>query len=58
MLIADWKGGAFLRVLSSAERFKLSAIFLGLSQVKTPSSRSSAILFLVTSPDQFFFLTI
>ena len=41
----------------SAECFNDSAIFLGLSQVKTPSSKSRANEVLVTLPDQYFFAT-
>jgi len=54
MDIADWNGGAFRRRLDSADLFKEKAIFLGFSQVKTPNSKSNALLRRVTSPDQYF----
>ncbi len=51
--MADWYGCAFRLELSSAECFSDKAILRGSFQVKTPSSKSSALLRLVTSPDHF-----
>src|SRR5581483_2292597 len=56
MLIADFNGGALRLLLSKADSLRLWAIFLGLSQVKTPGCRSNALLDLVTFTDQFFLL--
>jgi len=50
--MADRNGGALRRGLLSAECLSESAILLGSPQVNTPSSRSSALLSLVTLPDQ------
>lgn len=52
--MADKKGGALRRKLSSAERFNDLAIFLGYFQVNTSASKSKALLFLVTLFDQYF----
>jgi hypothetical protein len=54
MDIADRNGIAFLRVLRSADRISDSAIFLGLVIEKTPLSRSSALLFRMTTRDHDF----
>src|SRR3989338_756128 len=53
MLIADWNGWAFFLVLASADFFKDSAIFLGFLNLKTPSSKSRALLSSVTFLDQY-----
>jgi hypothetical protein len=50
--MAQRNGGALRRMLLSADCLSDSAIFLGSVQVKTPSSRSNALLSLVTLPDQ------
>ncbi len=54
MDIAEWKGSARRRSLRSADRFSDRAMSLGLGQVKTPDSRSSALLVRVTSLDHRF----
>lgn len=54
MDIADAKGPDFLRLLRSAERFSDFAISCGLSFLKTPSSRSRALLVSITLFDQRF----
>ena len=51
--IADRNGSALRRVLFSAECFSERAIFPASFQVKTPASRSSALLSPVTLADQF-----
>jgi hypothetical protein len=51
--MAERNGGDLRLVLLSADCLSDSAIFLGSAQVKTPSSRTSARLSLVTLPDQF-----
>ena len=56
MDMAERKGLDLRRSLCSAERFRESAILLALRCLKTPSFRSSASLFSVTSCDHFFFL--
>lgn len=53
--MADWNGKALRLMEFSADSLSDLAIFLGLSQVNTPSSRSSAIECFVTSPDHFLF---
>src|SRR3989338_8069113 len=53
--MADWRGRALRRMLVSAERLSERAILLGSVSAKTPRSRSSALLSLVTRPDQYFF---
>lgn len=50
--MAERNGGALRLVLLSADCLSDSAILLGSSQVKTPFSRSSALLSWVTLPDQ------
>src|SRR5664280_834365 len=50
--MAERNGGTLRRVLLSADCLSDSAILWGSSQVKTPFSRSSALLSLVTLPDQ------
>lgn len=50
--MAERNGGALRRVLLSADCLSESAIFFGSAQVNTPSSSSSALLSLVTLPDQ------
>lgn len=52
--MADWKGLAFRLSLNSADIFRDKAILLGFFQVKTPYSKSKALLSLVTRPDQYF----
>ena len=52
MDIAERNGSARRRSLRSADRFSDRAISRGLGQVKTPGSRSSALLVRVTSLDQ------
>lgn len=52
MDIAERKGGAFRRVLRSAERLSDAAIRRGSDHVKTPGSRSIASLSRMTRPDQ------
>jgi len=54
--IADWKGRTFLRKLDSADLFRERAIFLGLSHVKTPASKSNALLRRDASADHIFLL--
>ncbi len=49
---ADCFGCVFRRVLLSADCLSDNAILFGSVQVNTPSSRSSALLSLVTLPDQ------
>jgi len=48
MDMAERKGGDLRRVLLSADFLSDRAIFFGSDQVKTPSSRSSALLSRVT----------
>ena len=55
MDMAERKGSVFLRKLLSADRLSDRAIFRGLLSVNTPPSRASALLSLVTRPDQYFF---
>src|SRR5690606_14305579 len=50
--MADWNGPALRLVLASAERFSDRAISRGSALVKTPSSRSRALLLRMTSADQ------
>jgi len=50
--MAERNGEALRRVLLSADCLSDSAIFFGSVQVNTPCSRSSALLSLVTVPDQ------
>ncbi len=50
---AERNGDDFFRWLASAECFNDRAIRLGSFQVKTPGSRSSALLFFVTRCDHF-----
>src|SRR3990172_3680266 len=50
--MAERKGSAFRRVLTSAERLSEAAIFFGSFSVNTPCSRSSASERSVTSCDQ------
>jgi predicted glycoside hydrolase/deacetylase ChbG (UPF0249 family) len=52
MDMADRNGSALRRLLFSADRLRERAIRLGLDQVKTPRSRSSASLSRITRPDQ------
>lgn len=52
MDIADRNGDVFLRRLASADAFNEAAIACGSSQVKTPGSRSNALLCCVTRRDQ------
>jgi hypothetical protein len=54
--MAERNGGDLRLVLLSADCLSDSAIFLGSAQVKTPSSRASAWLSLVTLPDQRMFV--
>lgn len=51
--IAERNGSALRRVLRSADRFNESAIAFGSLFVKTPGSRSSALLYCVTLADHF-----
>ena len=53
--MADLNGDDLRRSLRSADRFKERAIFPGSSQVKTPGSKSSALLSAVTRWDHFLF---
>ena len=53
MDIADWYAVPFRLLLASAERLREAAIRRGSGKRKTSSSRSSALLRLVTSPDQY-----
>lgn len=55
--MAEVNGGFLLRVEFSADLFKDEAIRFGSFQVNTPSSKSKASLFLVTSLDQYFLFT-
>src|SRR5262249_28721947 len=50
--MAERKGSVLRLLLRSAERFNDSATARGLVLLKTPSSRSSALLVAVTRPDQ------
>ena len=50
--MAELNGEDLRRGLLSADCLSDSAIFFGSAQVNTPSSRSSALLSLVTRPDQ------
>lgn len=52
--MADWNGVPFLLLLFSAERFNEQAIFLGSFDLKTPDSRSSALLVCIIWRDHFF----
>src|ERR1019366_8256234 len=52
--MADCRGELFLRELVSADFFSDWAIRFGSFHVKTPYSRSRALLCWVTSPDQYF----
>ena len=54
--MADWKGVLFRRELDWANSLKDRAILCGSLQVKTPASKSSALLCFVTEADQYFFL--
>ncbi len=51
--MAERNGSAFRRVLLSADRLSDSAIFFGSVPVNTPTSRSRALLSLVTLSDHF-----
>ena len=51
--MADLWGEPFLLELDSADRFSERAIRFGSFQVKTPASKSSALLCFVTLPDQY-----
>jgi len=53
MDIADWYAVPFRLLLVSAERLREAAIRRGSGERKTPSSRSSALLRLDTSADQY-----
>src|ERR1700722_7813133 len=48
---AERYGGAFRRLLCSAERLREAAIFFGSDQVNTPCVTSSALLSFVARPD-------
>jgi len=50
--MAELNAGNLRRALRSVDRLRDRAIRLGSVQVNTPSSRSSALLSLVTFPDQ------
>ena len=50
--IADWNGSAFRRRLASADLFNEAATACGERWVKTPGSRSRALLVLITRADQ------
>lgn len=54
MDIADRNGSLLRRWLRSADRLRDRAMLLGSFRVKTPGSRSSALLRSVTRPDQRF----
>src|SRR5581483_8239303 len=53
MDMADWNGVPLRRLLDSAECLSEAAIFRALAILKTPASRSRALLWRVTSPDQY-----
>jgi hypothetical protein len=50
--IADWNGLAFRRRLASADLFSEAAIARGERCLKTPGSRSRALLVFMTRADQ------
>lgn len=52
--IADWNGFALRRLLCSAERLSERAIFRGDPDLKTPCSKSIALLVSATFFDYFF----
>ncbi len=53
--MADWNAVPFFLALDSADFFSDFAILIGSSKVKTPGSKSKALLSFVTFPDQYFF---
>lgn len=54
--MADWKGIPFRRVLISDDFLREEAILRGSFQVKTPSSKSKALLYFVMRSDQYLLL--